>query len=114
MPNQGSIKINTDGSYIDYNDKAGIGGIPRNCNGDFVFAFAILYSAKIFGGLPEHVPYQCGREKTRWTVKKDAGVDFCIDEVIAVTRDGAIRIGLNTGGGVATFAGVKVWGAVLA
>uniref|UniRef100_M1A1W4 C-terminal zinc-finger n=1 Tax=Solanum tuberosum TaxID=4113 RepID=M1A1W4_SOLTU len=45
-----------------------------------------------------------GREKTRWTVKKDAGVDFSIDEVITVTRDGAIRIGLNTGGGVATFA----------
>lgn len=41
MPNQGSIKINTDGSYIDYNVKVGIGGIARDCNGDFVFAFAI-------------------------------------------------------------------------
>lgn len=34
-----------------------------------------------------------GRENTRWTVKKDAGVDVSIDEVIPVTRDGAIRIG---------------------
>ncbi|KAH0700043.1 hypothetical protein KY284_014258 [Solanum tuberosum] len=88
MPNQGSIKINTDGSYIDYNDKAGIGGYPE-------IAMGIL-------------------EKTRWTVKKDAGVDFSIDEVIAVMKDGTIRIGLNTGGGVATFAGVKAWCAVLA
>ncbi|KAG5623107.1 hypothetical protein H5410_008325 [Solanum commersonii] len=53
-------------------------------------------------------------EKTRWTVKKDAGVDFSIDEVIAVTKDGTIRIGMNTGGGVATFADVKAWCAVLA
>uniref|UniRef100_M1B2F7 C-terminal zinc-finger n=1 Tax=Solanum tuberosum TaxID=4113 RepID=M1B2F7_SOLTU len=29
-------------------------------------------------------------------------------------KDGTIRIGLNTGGGVATFAGVKAWCAVLA
>ncbi|XP_055831083.1 uncharacterized protein LOC129900171 [Solanum dulcamara] len=42
MPNQGSINnINTDGSYTYHNDKAGIGGIARDCNGDFVFAFAI-------------------------------------------------------------------------
>ncbi|WMV13616.1 hypothetical protein MTR67_007001 [Solanum verrucosum] len=41
IPNQGSIKINTNGSYIDHNDKAGIGGIARDCNGDFVFTFTI-------------------------------------------------------------------------
>ncbi|KAH0708658.1 hypothetical protein KY284_010085 [Solanum tuberosum] len=96
MPNQGSIKINTDGSYIDYNDKAGIGGIPINCNGDFVFTFAIPVQCQNLWGIVVWTAYTCKTyEKTRWTVKKDAGVDFSIDEVIAGTRDGAIRIGLN-------------------
>ena len=27
-----------------------------------------------------------GREKTRWTAKNGAGLDFSIDEVLAVTR----------------------------
>ncbi|XP_015067734.1 uncharacterized protein LOC107012409 isoform X1 [Solanum pennellii] len=41
---------------------------------------------------------------TRWTVKEGTGVDLFMHEVIAVTKDGTIRIGLNTGGGVTTFA----------
>ncbi|XP_075081985.1 putative methyltransferase At1g29790 [Nicotiana tabacum] len=45
-----------------------------------------------------------GREKSRWRAKNGAGLDFSIDEVLAVKKPGTIRIGLDIGGGVATFA----------
>ncbi|TMW92971.1 hypothetical protein EJD97_012341 [Solanum chilense] len=45
-----------------------------------------------------------GRERRRWTAKNGAGLDFSIDEVLAVKKAGTIRIGLDIGGGVATFA----------
>ncbi|XVF71035.1 hypothetical protein PTKIN_Ptkin12aG0002400 [Pterospermum kingtungense] len=45
-----------------------------------------------------------GRERTRWTSKNGAGLDFGIDEVLATRTPGTIRIGLDIGGGVATFA----------
>ncbi|XP_022879696.1 uncharacterized protein LOC111397167 [Olea europaea var. sylvestris] len=44
-----------------------------------------------------------GREKTRWT-GNGGGLDFSVDEVLAVKKPGTIRIGLDIGGGVATFA----------
>ncbi|KAK1439299.1 hypothetical protein QVD17_05115 [Tagetes erecta] len=44
-----------------------------------------------------------GREKSRW-VENTRGVDFAIDDVLAVKKAGTIRIGLDIGGGVATFA----------
>ncbi|KAI3699229.1 hypothetical protein L2E82_43379 [Cichorium intybus] len=44
-----------------------------------------------------------GREKTRW-VEGKGGIDFGIDEVLAVKKRGTIRIGLDIGGGVGTFA----------
>ncbi|KAJ4706263.1 S-adenosyl-L-methionine-dependent methyltransferase [Melia azedarach] len=44
-------------------------------------------------------------EKTRWTQKTgNGGLDFSIDEVLATKKPGTIRIGLDIGGGVATFA----------
>ncbi|KAH0719388.1 hypothetical protein KY285_015419 [Solanum tuberosum] len=113
MPNEGSIKINTDGSYIDYNDKTGIGGYPEIAMG-ILFSLLLVLSCADYLKVVSHVIDIDVVEKTRWTVKKDAGVDFSIDVVIAVTKDGTIRIGMNTGGGVATFAGVKAWCAVLA
>ncbi|KAM7267809.1 hypothetical protein ACFE04_009975 [Oxalis oulophora] len=46
-----------------------------------------------------------GREKRRWTaLKSNGGLDFTIDEVIGAKKPGTIRIGLDIGGGVATFA----------
>ncbi|KAI5648131.1 hypothetical protein M9H77_34136 [Catharanthus roseus] len=47
-----------------------------------------------------------GREKTRWTATRSnpASLDFSIDEVLATKKPGTIRIGLDIGGGVATFA----------
>lgn len=48
-----------------------------------------------------------GREKKRWTAtgKSNPGsLDFTIDEVLATKKQGTIRIGLDIGGGVATFA----------
>ncbi|XP_031275404.1 probable methyltransferase PMT15 [Pistacia vera] len=47
-----------------------------------------------------------GREKTRWSSDKSSngGLDFTIDEVLATKKPGTIRIGLDIGGGVATFA----------
>lgn len=50
-----------------------------------------------------------GREKTRWAAKQSnvgggGGLDFTIDEVLATKKPGTIRIGLDIGGGVATFA----------
>ncbi|XP_002533472.2 probable methyltransferase At1g29790 [Ricinus communis] len=47
-----------------------------------------------------------GREKARWASKQsNAGsLDFAIDEVLATKKPGTIRIGLDIGGGVATFA----------
>ncbi|WCJ25169.1 S-adenosyl-L-methionine-dependent methyltransferases superfamily protein [Euphorbia peplus] len=46
-----------------------------------------------------------GREKMRWTNTNKVGeLDFTIDEVLATKQPGTIRIGLDIGGGVATFA----------
>ncbi|KAL0463228.1 UNVERIFIED_CONTAM: hypothetical protein Slati_0210400 [Sesamum latifolium] len=47
-----------------------------------------------------------GREKNRWASDgaKGSNLDFTIDEVLAVKKPGTIRIGLDIGGGVATFA----------
>ncbi|XP_058185398.1 probable methyltransferase At1g29790 [Rhododendron vialii] len=46
-----------------------------------------------------------GREKTRWAQPgTSTGPDFSIDDVLAVKSPGTIRIGLDIGGGVATFA----------
>ncbi|KAK8569246.1 hypothetical protein V6N13_107084 [Hibiscus sabdariffa] len=44
-----------------------------------------------------------GRERTRWTTP-DGGLNFAIDEVLATRKPGTVRIGLDIGGGVATFA----------
>lgn len=44
-----------------------------------------------------------GREKVRWTTV-GTNLDFPIDEVLAVKKPGTIRIGLDIGGGVGTFA----------
>lgn len=46
-----------------------------------------------------------GREKHRWTgAVTSSSLDFAIDDVIASKPPGTIRIGLDIGGGVATFA----------
>ncbi|KAH6837533.1 hypothetical protein C2S53_008506 [Perilla frutescens var. hirtella] len=45
-----------------------------------------------------------GREKHRWTGHAASNLDFTIDEVLAAKPPGSIRIGLDIGGGVATFA----------
>ncbi|KAL5745264.1 hypothetical protein ACOSP7_026410 [Xanthoceras sorbifolium] len=45
-----------------------------------------------------------GRESSRWTHKQGSGIDFSIDEVLTAKPPGTIRIGLDIGGGVATFA----------
>ncbi|XP_039054370.1 LOW QUALITY PROTEIN: probable methyltransferase PMT19 [Hibiscus syriacus] len=44
-----------------------------------------------------------GRDRTRWTTS-DGELNFSIDEVLATKKPGTIRIGLDIGGGVATFA----------
>ncbi|CAN1123003.1 Probable methyltransferase At1g29790 [Linum perenne] len=47
-----------------------------------------------------------GREKTRWASRKiiEGSLDFTIDEVLATRTPGTVRIGIDLGGGVATFA----------
>jgi SAM-dependent methyltransferase len=47
-----------------------------------------------------------GREKNRWASRQviEGSLDFTIDEVLATKKPGTIRIGLDIGGGVATFA----------
>ncbi|PIN22242.1 hypothetical protein CDL12_05053 [Handroanthus impetiginosus] len=47
--------------------------------------------------------YLQGREKTRWLWDK-GGLDFGIDQVLAMKPKGTIRIGLDIGGGSGTFA----------
>ncbi|XP_043721102.1 probable methyltransferase At1g29790 [Telopea speciosissima] len=44
-----------------------------------------------------------GREKARW-IKPGHGLNFNIDEVLAKKKPGTVRIGLDIGGGTATFA----------
>ncbi|XP_057804442.1 probable methyltransferase At1g29790 [Salvia miltiorrhiza] len=44
-----------------------------------------------------------GREKTRW-VSDNGGLDFGMDQVLAAKPPGAVRIGLDIGGGSGTFA----------
>ncbi|XP_061346991.1 probable methyltransferase At1g29790 [Gastrolobium bilobum] len=44
------------------------------------------------------------REKNRWMHHKSEGLDLSIDDVMATRKPGTIRIGLDIGGGVATFA----------
>ncbi|XP_059315864.1 uncharacterized protein LOC132066597 [Lycium ferocissimum] len=41
MPPTGKIKVNTDGSYNNHGNRAGIGGIARDETGSMIFAFAI-------------------------------------------------------------------------
>ncbi|GMH07124.1 hypothetical protein Nepgr_008964 [Nepenthes gracilis] len=50
--------------------------------------------------------YLEGREKMRWLRRPDGNdrLEFSIDEVLALKRPGAIRIGLDIGGGAGTFA----------
>ncbi|KAK6803350.1 hypothetical protein RDI58_001134 [Solanum bulbocastanum] len=38
---QGMIKLNTDGSFLEHNKKAGIGGMARDITREFIFVFAI-------------------------------------------------------------------------
>ncbi|CAN6570054.1 unnamed protein product [Malus baccata var. baccata] len=45
-----------------------------------------------------------GNEKNRWAKGKGGGLDFGVDEVLGFKKPGTIRIGLDIGGGVATFA----------
>ncbi|KAI4299632.1 hypothetical protein L6164_033069 [Bauhinia variegata] len=45
-----------------------------------------------------------GRERNRWTSPKSNGLHFSIDEVLGTRKPGTIRIGLDIGGGAATFA----------
>lgn len=45
-----------------------------------------------------------GREKHRWTNPNSTGLDFSIDDVLKTRQPGSIRVGLDIGGGVATFA----------
>ena len=47
-----------------------------------------------------------GRESNRWASRQiiEGSLDFTIDEVLAAKNPGTIRIGLDIGGGVATFA----------
>ncbi|PKI45949.1 hypothetical protein CRG98_033589 [Punica granatum] len=46
-----------------------------------------------------------GAEKTWWSAtRSNGGIDFTIDEVLLTKKPGTIRIGLDIGGGVATFA----------
>ncbi|XP_051117709.1 probable methyltransferase At1g29790 [Andrographis paniculata] len=45
-----------------------------------------------------------GRERSRWTAVAQSNLDFSIDEVLAAAAPGTIRIGLDIGGGTATFA----------
>ncbi|XP_047954450.1 probable methyltransferase At1g29790 [Salvia hispanica] len=45
-----------------------------------------------------------GRESRRWTGHASSNLDFTIDEVLAAKSPGTVRIGLDIGGGVATFA----------
>lgn len=40
------IKVNTDGSFLSHQLKAGIGGIARDSAGDFIFAFAVPVCCK--------------------------------------------------------------------
>ncbi|KAF3794318.1 putative methyltransferase [Nymphaea thermarum] len=44
-----------------------------------------------------------GRERSRWLRGSDRGLDYGIDEVLAI-KGGSIRIGLDIGGGSGTFA----------
>ncbi|KAK4706417.1 hypothetical protein R3W88_034021 [Solanum pinnatisectum] len=46
FPPVGSIKINTDGSYLHETGKAGIGGIVRDSQGDLIMAFSISVNCK--------------------------------------------------------------------
>ncbi|KAK7300658.1 hypothetical protein RJT34_11506 [Clitoria ternatea] len=45
-----------------------------------------------------------GREKHRWIQQQSNGLDFSIDDVLKTRKPGSVRIGLDIGGGVATFA----------
>lgn len=45
-PEEGRIKFNIDVSFLDNSGKAGIGGIARNTNENFLFAFAVPIHCK--------------------------------------------------------------------
>ncbi|KAM3339865.1 hypothetical protein P3S68_029734 [Capsicum galapagoense] len=70
------IKFNTDGSYLGNNGKAGIGGIARNCEGKFIFAFVVPVIARDHNAAEEMLPntlwngcltMDIGRGLLKWT-----------------------------------------------
>ncbi|XP_019233381.1 PREDICTED: uncharacterized protein LOC109213985 [Nicotiana attenuata] len=62
-PNQGCIKVNTDGSYIRENNEAGIGGIVRNSNVDLIMAFSRVV--------------QCDNSNTAEALATEFGLKWC-------------------------------------
>lgn len=45
-PDMDNVKINTDGSYLKVEGKAGLGGALRDENGDSIMAFSLPYSCE--------------------------------------------------------------------
>ncbi|KAH0703253.1 hypothetical protein KY285_017531 [Solanum tuberosum] len=45
-PEEGRIKLNLDGSFLENNGKAEIGGIARDTNGNFLFSFVVPIQCK--------------------------------------------------------------------
>lgn len=68
LPEQGTFKVNTDGSYMENKGKAGIGGIIRNEVGDFIAAFSI--------------PVHCSSNNMTEAFAARAGIQPCLSRGI--------------------------------
>lgn len=62
-PLEGRFKLNTDGSFMGTNARAGIGGVVRNDSGNLIMAFSI--------------PVQCHSNNQAEAIAAKYGVDWC-------------------------------------
>ncbi|XP_070057487.1 uncharacterized protein [Nicotiana tomentosiformis] len=73
-PEKGSLKLNTDGSFIKENGKAGMGGILRDDKGDLIMAFSVLTQGKS----NNYIEAQATWFGINWCVQ-NGYTDFCLE-----------------------------------
>ncbi|KAH0669263.1 hypothetical protein KY285_023422 [Solanum tuberosum] len=74
-PEEGRIKLNIDGSFLENNGKSGIGGIARDTNGNFLFAFDVPIQCKDYN-IAEALGAQFATK-----IVKDKGYEKCTIEM---------------------------------
>ncbi|KAH0672410.1 hypothetical protein KY290_024651 [Solanum tuberosum] len=74
-PEEGRIKLNINGSFLENNGKVGIGGIARDTNGNFLFAFVVPIQCR------DHNIAEALGAQFATKIVKDKGYEKCTIEM---------------------------------